>query len=215
MNLQSEMPEELHLICERWSKTMEKLSGYGAQVDYVQKELPGLLTNKALFKFILKNIMGGAAYPDTGQATMFDNELLLYLDSKRLFSIRLYLWGPGEYTPIHDHSSWGVLGTVSGDFEVIKFIRQDDGKQEEYVRLMESEKLNLLPGQTDVTLPLNNGIHKTGNPTDITTANIHLYGNPVRRSYINRFDLETGRVDRIYAPKARKRILASEALRGL
>ena len=215
MNLLSEMPDALRSMCARWSKTMEKLSGYEARVDYIQEELPGLLTNIALFKVILKNIMGSARYPDLRHATLFDNELLLYLDSKRLFSIRLYLWGPGEYTPIHDHSSWGVIGPVSGDFEVIKYTRQDDGSREEYASLVETEKLKLLPGETHVTLPLNNGIHKTGNPTDMTTANIHLYGNPVRRSYINRFDLETGRVDHMYAPKARKQMLASEALRGL
>ena len=215
MNLLSEMPEELRTICKHWSKTMEKLSGYEARVDHIQKELPGLLENKTLFKVLLNNIIGSAKYPDLRQATMFDNELLLYLDGNRLFSIRLYLWGPGEYTPIHDHSSWGVIGPVSGDFEVIKYARQDDGSREEYAILVETAKLKLLPGETDLTLPLNNGIHKTGNPTDITTANIHVYGNPVRRPYINRFDLKTGRVDPIYAPKARKRMLASEALRGL
>ena len=57
MNLLSKMPEELRTTCEHWSKTMEELSGYEARVDYIQKELPGLLTNKPLFKVILKNII--------------------------------------------------------------------------------------------------------------------------------------------------------------
>ncbi len=215
MSMLNQMPTELRLLCERWSKSMEKISGYEARLAYIRKALPDLLMDTTLLRVILKNIMDGGRYPDIRQGTMFDNEMLLYTDNKRLFSIRLYLWGPGEYTPVHDHNAWGLIGSVLGEFEVIKYTREDDGSDEEYARLGEKDRLLLKPGETDVTLPLNNGIHRTGNPTDKTLATMHLYGNPVRRTYINTFDPESGRISRMYAPRSRKRILASEALHTL
>jgi predicted metal-dependent enzyme (double-stranded beta helix superfamily) len=215
MSMLDQMPTELRLLCERWSKSMEEISGYEARLKFIREAFPDLLLNTTLFRVLLKNIIDGARYPDIRQGTMFDNEMLLYTDSKRLFSIRLYLWGRGEYTPIHDHNAWGLIGPVLGEFEVIKYTRQDEGSDEEYARLGEKERLVLNPGETDVTLPLNNGIHMTGNPTDKTLATIHLYGNPVRRTYINTYDIQSGRISRLYAPRSRKRILASEALRTL
>lgn len=215
MNMLDEMPKELRLLCERWSESMENLSGFEGHLAYLQKALPELLLNKSLFKVILKNITEGAQYPDIRKGTLFDNEILIYTDSKRLFSIRLYLWGPGEYTPIHDHNAWGLIGSVSGDFEVIKYTRQDDGLDEGYARLVEKNKLILMPGESDITLPLNKGIHRTGNPTDKTIATIHLYGTPVRRTYINTFDIDTGQIARMRVPRLRKRMLASEALNNL
>jgi predicted metal-dependent enzyme (double-stranded beta helix superfamily) len=209
------MPIELRQLCQGWSKEMESLPGAEARQAYVQKVLPDLLLNIPLFNVILQNVLNGEPYPDIRQGTIFDNEMLLYVDSNRLFSIRLYLWGPGEYTPIHDHNAWGHIGTVSGEFEVIKYTCEDDGSDENYARLAEKERLVLRPGEAEMTFPLNKGIHKTGNPTGKTITTIHLYGNPVRRPYINSFDLENGRISRMYAPKSKKRMLASEALRHL
>ena len=48
-------------------------------------------------------------------------------------------------------------------------------------------------GRTDTTLPLDEGIHSVGNPTDQTIVVINVYGTP-RRIYINRFDIENNRV---------------------
>jgi len=215
MNPPNQMPEALREISERWSMDLESISGHEGRLAYLQNAMPDLLLNRAVFAVIFKNITDGGQYPDIRQATMFPNEMLLYADSKRMFSIRLYLWSRGEYTPIHDHNAWGLIGPVVGDFEVINYARKDTGSREDCARLEERNRLILAPGQTEIVLPLNNGIHRTGNPTDMTAATVHVYGNPVRRTYINSFDMETGRIQRIYAPRAQKRMLASEALRAL
>ncbi len=215
MKEMSHAPHALENICNRWSASLKDLSDSKDRIDYMRKAVPELLTNKKIFSDILKDLLNGASYPDLRQATMFDNEFFLYADKNRMFSIRLYLWAPGEYTPVHDHNAWGIIGPVSGDFEVIRYTRQDDGTDETCARLVESQRLFLSPGQVEVTMPLNRGVHRTGNPTDITSATIHLYGNPIRRPYINTFNLESGRVDRLYTPKAKKRMLAEDAFRGL
>jgi hypothetical protein len=188
-------PEELLEICNRWSEAIEGITGDAARIEFFQNELPGFLRNQALFEKLLKNINAGGPYPDLRQARMIDDEILLYLNPKRLFSLRMFLYGPGDYTPIHDHSSWGVSGAVEG-----------------YAQLRQAAPVYLQPGQIEVTRPLNEGIHQTGNPVDDTTIMISVYGSPVRRLYINRFDDKTGKVEKLYPPRIKKKMLAAQAL---
>ena len=129
-----------------------------------------------------------------------------------VFSLRMYLHEPGEYTPIHDHSSWGVLGNASGTMEIIKYRRMDDGSRDGFARIEESARITCNPGETDTTLPLNDGIHCVGNPTDKTIAIVNVYGSPIRRLFINRFVLEKNRVEKIFPPHLRRKRLATQAL---
>lgn len=215
MNLSSQIPLELHAICTRWAEEFEKLTIPEARIEYIRKELPALLLNESLFALILERASSGDTYPDIRQATMFNNEMILYLDRKRLFSIRLYLFGPDEFTPPHDHNSWGILGTVSGHLEVRKYKREDDGSREGYACLKEVQRLTLRPGETDVTLPLNKGIHRTGNSGQKTIGMVSVYGTPLRRLHINSYDVENHRVYKMFVPRIRKRMLASAALKTL
>ena len=80
------------------------------------------------FEKLLKNIKSGSPYPDLRQAQMIDDEILLYLNPKRIFSLRMFLYGPGDYTPIHDHNSWGISGASLGVLGVIRCARDDAGK---------------------------------------------------------------------------------------
>ena len=208
-------PEELLEICQRWSDSIENISGDAARMDFFQNELPGFLRNQSVIQELLKNITGGSPYPDLRQAQMIDDEILLYLNPKRLFSLRMFLYGPGDYTPIHDHNSWGVSGAVVGELGVIRYARQDDGTVEGYARLRQTARGQLQPGEIELTRPLNDGIHQTGNPGQGTTIMISVYGSPVRRLYINRFDHEHNKVDRLYPPRIKKKMLAAQALEHL
>ena len=205
-------PEELLEICKRWSDSIENISGDAARMDFFQNELPGFLRNQSVFQELLKNIIGGSPYPDLRQAQMIDDEILLYLNPKRLFSLRMFLYGPGDYTPIHDHNSWGVSGAAVGELGVIRYAREDDGTVEGFARLRQTARVQLQPGEIELTRPLNDGIHQTGNPGQGTTIMISVYGSPVRRLYINRFDHEHNKVDRLYPPRIKKKMLAAQAL---
>ncbi len=208
-------PPELLSLCSRWSKTIATIDSNQVRIEYIKSELPGLLLDTALFTKILKNITLGSTYPDIRQATMFEEEFILFFDRYRRFSLRMFIYEPGVYTPIHDHNSWGVTGNVSETLEVVKYDRKDDGTNENIAQLRESNRYTLVPGQTEVTLPLNQGIHKTGNPTQQTMIMISVYGAPVRRLYINQFDLENNRVYKIFPPRLRKKNLAAQALKVL
>src|SRR4029453_2061629 len=41
-------------------------------------------------------------------------------DSISLYSI---VWLPGQWTPVHDHGSWGVVGVVEGVLEERSYLR--------------------------------------------------------------------------------------------
>jgi predicted metal-dependent enzyme (double-stranded beta helix superfamily) len=210
--LYSRAPRELLQICNRWSQRFEALTDSNARIELIRGELPGLLQDSDLFQTILKDIICGNPYPDIRQAMMFENEVLLFVNSRRLFSIRLYLYGPGDFTPIHDHSSWGVYGSALGNVGVVTYIREDDGSVADKARIRESSRFELPAGRTELTLPLDAGIHQTGNPTDRPVIMVSVYGAPMRRLFINCFDAEHQRVRRIFAPRMKKKMLAREAL---
>jgi hypothetical protein len=206
-------PAELLEICNRWSQSIESISGDVARMEFFQSELPGFLRNQAVFEKLLKNIKDGSPYPDLRQAQMIDDEILLYLNPRRLFSLRMFLYGPGDYTPIHDHNSWGVSGAAVGELGVIRYVRQDDGPVEGFSQLLQADPVYLQPGEIELTRPLNDGIHQTGNPGQGTTIMISVYGSPVRRLYINRFDLKHNKVEKLYPPRIKKKMLAAQALK--
>jgi predicted metal-dependent enzyme (double-stranded beta helix superfamily) len=211
----SRLPEsltELQTIFDRWAESLHRLKAMEKRIFYIAKEMPALLLNRRLFKEILTHIVTGQPYPDTRQATMFSNEFILFINQRRLFSVRLYLYEPGQYTPIHDHNSWGVYGCVHNRVEVIRFRREDDESRPGFARLQEIERPLLHPGQTASVLPLNDGIHKAGNPDGKTSVMLSVYGTPIRRLYVNQYDDRQNRVTKLYPPRLQKKMLASRAL---
>src|SRR4051812_37985714 len=41
-------------------------------------------------------------------------QYLLHADSAERFSVVSFVWGPGQYTPIHNHTTWGLIGMLRG-----------------------------------------------------------------------------------------------------
>jgi predicted metal-dependent enzyme (double-stranded beta helix superfamily) len=203
---------ELQAVFDRWTQSMQKIRGRNERIAFTRTEMPALLLNRRLLKKIITDIVKGKHYPDIRQATMFSNEFILYINNRRLYSVRLYIYEPGQYTPVHDHNSWGVYGCVSKKVEVIRFRRQDDETRQGYARLRETDRIMLRPGDTSVVLPLNDGIHQAGNPATGTCVMLSVYGTPIRRLYVNQYDPTRNRVSRRYPPRLRKKRLATQAL---
>jgi predicted metal-dependent enzyme (double-stranded beta helix superfamily) len=209
------MPRKLIDFCESLAGGLSERTEPEACIGFVSRLLPGIVSDKPLFREILEGMARGDAYLDLRYATMFDSEVILYRDPTGLFSVRMFLWGPGEYDPIHDHNSWGVLSSVQGELEVVNYLREDDGSKENCAQLVETGRRIIKPCETTFVCGPES-IHKTGNPTQHTNIQISLYGrSQTRRDYINGFDEVTGLVYPIYAPKIRKQRLALQALATL
>jgi len=206
------IPEELSSTCKTWAAALEALKGDLDRIAYIQEELPTLIGRRALFMEILSGIESGAPYPDTRRSTLFNNEVILYQDERRRFSLRLFLAGPGEYTPIHDHNAWGVITPLIGRLGVTSYRRLDDGSEELAAHLEENRSRVLDPGESGKVLPLNKGIHRTGNEGRGVMVMVSVYGLPVRRPYILGYNPDERRAYRMYSPRTGKRVHAKEAL---
>jgi predicted metal-dependent enzyme (double-stranded beta helix superfamily) len=205
----------VQLVCGRWADALANITATEGRIEYMSDELSRLAREQQMFIEIICDLVKDAAYPDIRRAAMFDNEFLLYADSGRQFSLRLFIWEPGSHTKPHDHNSWGVIGPVTGEFEVINYRREDDRLEEGKARLVETERIKLLPGETTFTLPLDEGIHKVGNGLAETMISLSVYGRPLPKGYINEFDAASNRVHRIFSPQVKKKLLAIHALRAL
>lgn len=205
--------EELQAVCRRWSSVVRGISEREDRMAFFRIELPKLLARRELFEATLRGALAGHPCPSLRQETLFDNELILYRDAGRMFSLRLYIFGPDEHTYVHDHISWGVSASALGPIEVRRYRYDDDGDESRPAQLRMSERLLLGPGETETTLPFDQGIHRTGNPDSETSLMASVYGAPLRRPFIQRFNLESGRVERIYPPHLKKRKLVQQAVK--
>jgi hypothetical protein len=204
--------DEVRRICRGWAGAAGRCGCAEERIDFFRGALPALLARTELLAGVLEGIADGRPLPDLRLATVFENEYLLHQDPAGLFSLRLYLYGPGELTFVHDHLAWGVSGSARGPLEIVRFRRTDDGSDPGLSRLESTERTTLQPGEIETTLPFERGIHRTGNPQAGTTWMVSVYGPPARRSVMHRFDLETGRVTPLRPPRVHKRLLAQQAL---
>lgn len=209
-------PELLDEFCRTCSRGLAGLEDSRSCISFITSMLERLLSERTLFRTILANIVEGRPFPDIRYPTMFENELILHLDPEGHFSLRLYLWDPGEYDPIHDHNAWGVIGPVTEKLHVRTFTLNDAGLATSAPMLHETGNWHVPAGKTYSVLPLDDGIHQTGNPTEATIIQVSLYGRKqTHRSFINLYDELSGGVSRLYSHPVRKRMLAERALAHL
>ncbi|MBN2299367.1 MAG: hypothetical protein JXM72_12275 [Deltaproteobacteria bacterium] len=207
------IPQDIVSLCVQWSAGLDNLTENASRISYMKQKLPDLIADRALIRGILNNIAAGASYPDIHYAGMFDSEIILYRDPNRLFSLRIYLWDALEYDPVHDHNSWGVIGPALGDLEVINYSREDDGSRKNHARLAECGRKLVLQGDTCSVLPLDPGIHRTGNPNDRPIVQVGVYGAKLTdRNYVNTYDLVSGKISPLFAPPVKKRVVACKVL---
>ena len=57
-------------------------------------------------------------------------QYLLHCDPAERFSVVSFVWGPGQATPIHDHTVWGLIGILRGAERCRFFERAGDGHLE-------------------------------------------------------------------------------------
>ncbi|MDR7154770.1 putative metal-dependent enzyme (double-stranded beta helix superfamily) [Sphingobium xenophagum] len=98
-------------------------------------------------------------------------QYLLHCDSRERFSVVSFVWGPGQSTPIHDHSVWGLVGVLRGVEKVERFRRLPTGglinQGEDYLR----------EGEVDAVSPRIGDIHRvTNGRADAPSISIHVYG---------------------------------------
>src|SRR5690242_142343 len=88
-------------------------------------------------------LMPQFAEPDPAQYRQY----LLYCDPLERFSVVSFVWGPGQKTPVHDHTVWGLIGMLRGAEISRNYVANPAGK------LVCEAVLHLAPGQITVVSP--------------------------------------------------------------
>jgi predicted metal-dependent enzyme (double-stranded beta helix superfamily) len=99
-------------------------------------------------------------------------QYLLHADSRERFSVVSFVWGPGQKTPIHDHTVWGLVGILRGAENSQIYSRAGDGSLIE-----DGPPFLLQPGEVTAVSPTIGDFHRVSNAyDDRISISIHVYG---------------------------------------
>lgn len=116
-------------------------------------------------------------------------QYLLYADPRDRFSVVSFVWGPGQKTPVHDHTVWGVIGMLRGAERSAPFRREGGGI------VPGGEEILMKPGDVEMVSPAIGDIHRVSNAyDDRVSVSIHAYGANIGKVRRHVFDPETGAV---------------------
>ena len=107
-------------------------------------------------------------------------------------SLYAIVWLPGQWTPVHDHGSWGVVGVVEGVLEERNYVRlSPDRGADAGIELARGGVILLGQGAVTSFVPNPDHIHVTGVPAERQRAvSLHLYGRTMNR--FNIYDVAAG-----------------------
>ena len=103
----------------------------------------------------------------------------IHIDDAGDLSLFALVWLPGQWTPIHDHGTWGVVGVLEGMLEERSFMRTDDRGRDalDGIELARGGVIMLSPGAVTSFVPNPDHIHVTGNADPAQrVVSLHLYG---------------------------------------
>ena len=123
-------------------------------------------------------------------------QYLLHLDPAQRFSIVSFVWGPGQATPVHDHTVWGVIGVLRGAEVAEPFEAGADGRVKP-----RGEPEVLGEGAVAFVSPAIGDVHRVRNAfDDRVSISIHVYGANI--GAVHRF---------VYGPEGRKGFVSGYA----
>lgn len=99
-------------------------------------------------------------------------QYLLFADPADRFSVVSFVWGPGQQTPIHNHTVWGVIGMLRGAEVTQNYRIGANGKPE-----TDGNGIELRPGDVCFVSPTIGDVHQVKNVFhDRVSISIHAYG---------------------------------------
>ena len=99
-------------------------------------------------------------------------QYLLYADARQRFSVVSFVWGPGQQTPVHDHTVWGLIGVLRGAEYAQPYAHDAAGALHPLGR-----EVLLQRGEVEAVSPTIGDIHRVRNAyDDRVSVSIHVYG---------------------------------------
>ncbi len=145
------------------------VSAFGDLVDRERDEADVVAAGRTLLADLIAHddwLPDAYAQPDP----VHYRQYLLHCDSCERFSVVSFVWGPGQATPVHDHTVWGLVGVLRGAERVETFRRDAED------RLVAGPVDILRAGQVDAVSPTIGDIHRVTNAYAGVSISIHVYG---------------------------------------
>jgi predicted metal-dependent enzyme (double-stranded beta helix superfamily) len=115
-------------------------------------------------------------------------QYLLYCDPLERFSVVSFVWGPGQKTPVHDHTVWGMVGVMRG-----AELCQEYGVPVAGQPLRLAGEHRVSPGGVDKVSPTVGDVHVVANALgDRPSISIHVYGANIGAVRRHVYDPATG-----------------------
>ena len=115
-------------------------------------------------------------------------QYLLHCDPLERFSVVSFVWGPGQGTPVHDHTVWGLVGVMRGAE------RCDEYRLEGGAPQATGGHHLMRCGDIEAVSPTVGDWHRVASArNDGTTVSIHVYGANIGAVRRHRLDAQ-GRV---------------------
>lgn len=109
-------------------------------------------------------------------------QYLLHCDPLERFCVVSFVWMPGQKTPIHDHTVWGLVGVLRGEETCEEYSRDVKPAGRHPVRR----------GQVDRVSPRIGDIHVVANEGSDVAVSIHVYGANIGAVRRHTFDPGSG-----------------------
>lgn len=115
-------------------------------------------------------------------------QYLLHCDPLERFSVVSFVWGPGQATPVHDHTVWGMVGVMRGAETCEEFEPAGAG-----MPMAPSCTHRLPAGCVDLVSPTVGDIHRVSNAVaGAVSVSIHVYGANIGKVARHVYDPATG-----------------------
>jgi 3-mercaptopropionate dioxygenase len=125
--------------------------------------------------------------PDAWAAPRADRyaQHLLHCDPLERFSVVSFVWGPGQRTPVHDHTVWGLVGVLRGAERCDEYTAQQQPTGRSHV---------MRPGDIEAVSPTVGDWHRVSSALEEgLSVSIHVYGANIGAVRRHRLD-DAGRV---------------------
>jgi predicted metal-dependent enzyme (double-stranded beta helix superfamily) len=202
----------LEEFCERFQTLQREKPMTPRFLAAGQELLRELLKDPAWLGEFLRRYIAGPTFLAEQPTSVFDNEIRLHRSPDKSFTILVYIWDNPDLCAVHDHSAWGLIGSLLNPLREVKYRRLDDGEAEGLAELEQVSDSLLEPGEVGFVLPLNKGIHQTGAAGDAFTISLGVYGRSIRQGYIHFFDPAERKITRAGRRILFRKVLALRAL---
>lgn len=128
--------------------------------------------------------------PDEYAAARSDRyaQYLLHCDPLERFSMVSFVWGPGQRTPVHNHTVWGLVGQLRGSEQSEEYHLKDG------LPVPSGRSQVMVPGEVEAVSPTIGDWHRVTNISSGVSISIHVYGGNVGALHRSKLDQTSGQL---------------------